>query len=63
MVKHVFREANYCADALAKNGCNLDVEFFFFYAPPSFVTDLICSDVNGTNYCRLTATNLAILAS
>ena len=59
----MFWEANYCADALAKNGCNLDVEFCVFDAPPSFVTDLICSDVNGTNYCRFTATNLAILAS
>ena len=62
-VKHVFQEANYCVDALAKNGCNLDVEFYVFDAPPSFVTDLICADVNGTNYCRLTAANLAILAS
>ena len=62
-VKHVFQEANHCANALAKNGCNLDVKFCVFDVPPSFVTALICSDVNGTNYCRLTAANLAILAS
>ena len=62
-VKHVFRKANHCANALAKNECTIDVEFCVFDVSPSFVTTLVCSDVNGVNYCRLTATNLAILAS
>ena len=61
-VKHVFWEANLCADALAKNGCTLDVEFCVFDVLPSFVTALVYFDVNGVNYCRLTAANLAILA-
>ena len=61
-VKHVFWEANHCADALAKNGCTLDVEFCVSDVPPSFVTALVCFDVNGVNYRRLTAANLAILA-
>lgn len=60
-VKHVFWEANYYVDALAKHGCTLDVEFFVFDVPPPFVTELV--NVNGVNHCRLTVANLAILAS
>ena len=62
-VNHVFREANHCADALTKNGCTLEEAFCVFDSAPPFVKELLCSDVNGVNYCRLSATNLAILAS
>lgn len=58
-VNHVFREANHCADALAKNGCMLEEDFCNFVSDPSFVKDLLCKDVNETTYCRLSATNSA----
>ncbi|KAK9991108.1 hypothetical protein SO802_026093 [Lithocarpus litseifolius] len=62
-VNHVFREANHCADALAKNGCMLEEDFCIFDSAPPVVKDLLCKDVNGTNFCRLSAVNLASLAS
>ena len=33
-VKHVFREANKCADALARKGCHAYEEFVIFDGPP-----------------------------
>ena len=62
-VSHVFREANRSADALARNGSIMEEEFCTFDSAPNFVKELLCSDVNGVNFCRLSAVNLAILAS
>ena len=59
----MFQEANRCADALARNGSTMEEEFCIFYSAPNFVKELLCSDVNGVNYCRLSAVNLAIMAS
>ena len=59
----MFQEANRCADALARNGSTMEEEFCIFDSAPNFVKELLCSDVNGVNYCRLSAVNLAILAS
>ena len=58
----MFREANHNADALARNGSTMDEEFCIFDSAPNFVKELLCSDVNGVDYCRLSAVNLAILA-
>ena len=60
-VKHVFREANRSADALARMGCNLQEAFVFFDYPPSdAITALVSADKNGETFCRHVA-NLAIL--
>ena len=62
-VKHVFREANRSANALARIGCNLQEDLVFFYYPPSeVVATLVSADKNGETVCRHVA-NLAILAA
>ena len=62
-VKHVFREANRSANALARIGCNLQEDLVFFYYPPSeVVAALVSADKNGETVCRHVA-NLAILAA
>lgn len=53
-VKHVYREAKKCADALARKGCTLWEDFVIFDVPPSFViSSFVCSNVNGVNYRKL----------
>jgi hypothetical protein len=44
VVKHVFREANQCADALANLGLTLDCPFQYFSNPPSVVANLLAFD-------------------
>lgn len=39
-VKHVYREGNRCADALARWGCIMVDDFVVFNFPPS--TDILC---------------------
>ena len=42
VVKHVFREINQCADALANSGLLQDCPFVFFFSnPPSMVANLL----------------------
>ena len=61
-VKHVFREANKIADALARMGCNLQEAFVFFDFPLfDAIAALVSADKNGETFCRHAA-NLAILA-
>ena len=63
-VKHVYQEANRCADALARKGCTLQEDFVIFDVPlSSVISSFMCLEVNGVNYCRPSTTNLAILAS
>ena len=63
-VKHVFREANKCVDALAKNGCHAHEEFVIFDSPPSVdVSDIVYADEIGESFCRQVAANLASLAA
>ena len=63
-VKHVFWEANKCADALARKGCNSQEEFVIFYVPPSDdAFALVYANEIGENFCRQVAANLAILAA
>ncbi|KAL0002820.1 hypothetical protein SO802_016601 [Lithocarpus litseifolius] len=49
---HCFREANKCADNLAKRGALLDQDFVVFTHPPSEVELLIRLDAMGTMYDR-----------
>ena len=40
-LKHCFREANQCADALAKFGTNMENDFAVFESPPSIIVSLL----------------------
>ena len=64
MVKHVFREANKCVDALARKGCHAHEEFVIFDGPPSVdVSIVVYADEIGESFCRQVVANLAILAA
>ena len=43
-VTHVFREANRCADRLARLGADLHSDHLILYNPPPVVEDLLASD-------------------
>ena len=59
-VRHCFREANQCADFLAKRGCNMVDNFVVFDSPPSAeLYILLDSDKNGLYYYRHVASTLA----
>ena len=63
-VKRVFREANKCANALARKGCNSQEEFVIFDVPPSDdISALVYANENGESFCRHVVANLAILAA
>ena len=44
IVQHIYREANQCADALAKFGNTLSSDFFNFVNPPPVMEDLLASN-------------------
>jgi hypothetical protein len=44
VVRHVFREANQCADALAKIGLHVSQSFVTFTDPPLVMEDLLAFD-------------------
>ena len=51
----MFREANFCADALAKRRLSQDEDFVVFETPPSNDTNsFVISDANGLYYGRST---------
>lgn len=52
-IQHCFREANKCADALARRGTLLSQDFLVFTSPPTDVALLISLDVVGTLYERV----------
>ena len=63
-VIHVFREANKCADFLARRGCSMREDFVIFDAPPSAnLVNLLVLDVNGRSDMRLVAMTLASVAN
>ena len=63
-VGHVYREANQCADFLAKRGCSMMENFAVFDFPPSIdMLILIDSDKNGLYYYRHVANTLAFVDS
>ena len=54
-IQHCFREANKCADALARRGALLSQDFIVFSQPPVDVTVLISFDFARTFYNRSTS--------
>ena len=62
-VQNAFHEVNKVAEALAKLGCETQEHFVILENPPSNeISAFVYSDAIGENFCRLTASNLAILA-
>ena len=52
-VAHVFREANGCADWLARMGAELDVtDFLFLFDPPDVVAEMLARDKVGLVCCN-----------
>ena len=59
----MFCEVNRVADALAKLGCHMQENFVIMdNFPSNVVSNFMYSDAMGENFCRLTVSNLAILA-
>ena len=60
-VGHIYREANQCADLLAKRGCTMEENFVVFDSPPppADMYVLFNSDKNGLYYYRHVANTLA----
>ena len=59
-VAHVFREANKCADLLAKKGCSLQDDFVQFDSPPSSdFESVLAMDCSGLYVCRIVNANVA----
>ncbi|XP_050263839.1 uncharacterized protein LOC126708061 [Quercus robur] len=50
-IQYIFREANQCADALAKFGATLSSDFVNFVNPPPVVEDLLAFD-KAEPYCN-----------
>ena len=51
-VQHCYREANICADALARRGALLPQDFVVFLDPPMEVSLLLSLDSAGVAYDR-----------
>ena len=54
-VKHVYRQANGCADGLAKMGAEQESSFLFFPCPPEDIRNRIEFDGSGLYSVRLGA--------
>ena len=52
-IKHIYREANKCADILAKDGCSMlgDLDFSLFSSPPAHVLGVLDFDLSN-NVCN-----------
>ena len=62
-VQNAFRKANRVANVLAKLGCEMQEQFVILdIPPPDDISAFVHSDATGERFCRLTASNLAILA-
>ncbi|CAK8573156.1 unnamed protein product [Lathyrus sativus] len=46
-VKHVFRESNRCANALAKSGCRINRDTYHYLVAPNFIEELLVEDIGG----------------
>jgi len=53
VVKHSYKEANQCADALANFGCSLMGEITFFESCPAQFSHVLAADVIGISITRL----------
>ena len=52
-LKHIFREANGCADLLAKAGCNQYQDFIYFPNAPAYVLEALAFNVSNATRFRL----------
>ena len=52
-VSHCYREANRCADALARLGYSTSLNVMFFNSPPPNVLNVFLSDLYGLSQIRL----------
>jgi hypothetical protein len=52
-LKHIFREANGCADLLAKAGCDQQPNFISFSNSPAHVLEALSFDVLNVTWFRL----------
>jgi len=52
-VKHSYREANRCADALANIGCIMGNEMMFYELCPTQINHLLAADKAGVTFPRL----------
>ncbi|KAL0012914.1 hypothetical protein SO802_008022 [Lithocarpus litseifolius] len=59
-IQHCYREANKCADALARRGALMDQDFTIFLNPPSDVVLLLSLDSAGTLYDRFVTSGLEV---
>ncbi|XVF19128.1 hypothetical protein REPUB_Repub11eG0082800 [Reevesia pubescens] len=41
---HIYREENFCADPLAKSGCDLELDFGLLRSPPASMSSLLSAD-------------------
>ena len=51
-IKHCFRQANQCADGLARMSFSLNVDFLFFDSPPVDIIDVFEGDLIGRSFPR-----------
>ena len=59
-LKHCFREAKCCSDALAKIGANMQDGFVVFDSPPSVIATRLYSDKLGVTQDRVCNSVVAI---
>ncbi|KAL4390584.1 hypothetical protein HN873_007945 [Arachis hypogaea] len=52
VIRHVFREANQCADVLAKHGQVIEKGIKWFEKAPAMVVPLVCADERGMKFSR-----------
>ncbi|KAK9984973.1 hypothetical protein SO802_034498 [Lithocarpus litseifolius] len=46
-IKHCFRQANQCADGLARMSFRMNADFLFYDSPPVYILDVFEGDLNG----------------
>ena len=55
-LKHIFREANSCADLLAKAGCTQSSDFISFSNAPAYVLEALAFDIsNAIRFCLISS--------
>ena len=52
-LKHIFREANACADLLVKTGCDQRSNFISFSTAPAYVLEVLAFDVSSATRFHL----------
>ena len=60
-IKHCYREANRCADTLARNGAELNASLVVFDSPPLDILNVVEADIRGVCLDRL-CLGLSVLA-